>query len=143
MKKKVYNGAYEAKKAIKEATGLPVDYCNEGFIVLCSTVTEKKKIRSLYFNTKISNKGVIIFAETETYNGHTIKSVTIEMIHNLDKKTELENFCGPNFPVFRIEGEFFIGSKDDLINQFLQENPSSKFRTWLIDNGKRFKMVKY
>ncbi len=143
MKKIVYNGAYEAKEAIKEKTGLPVDYCNEGFVVLCSTVAEKKIVRSIYLNTKISKKGVIIFADTKTYNGHSIESVTVEMIKDLKKKTALENYCGPNFPVFRIESEFFIGSREDLIDEFLNENPSMEFKPWLINKNLRFEMVKY
>ncbi len=52
-----------------------------------------------------------------------------------EKLVELRNKC-ITIGVFEYDNELLVlGNKDAVILKYLQENPSKKFRIWLIDSG--------
>lgn len=47
---------------------------------------------------------------------------------------ELVRLCEDVY-TFRFDGLLILGYKVDIVKEYLELNPSKKFRTWLIDRG--------
>ncbi len=63
-----------------------------------------------------------------------MKRIKTAIKASIPKTLKLVNLCS-DYSCFEFQDLLIDGNKVDIVKHYVKENPSMKFRTWLIDTG--------